>query len=131
MVLDPVIALLAKQSAASLKTMQDEVRQQIESLRFQYELLGRAIEAKQTTAADGVATGGKSVPRGARRGIFREVLGTRPDHPWLPSEVRTALAMQGIESTSAAIRVMLRRMVEDGEVERGEDGGGWKLVAPN
>jgi hypothetical protein len=128
MVPDPVITLLAKQSAASLKTMQDEVRQQIESLRFQYELLSRAIKAKRT---DDVAAGGTSVPRGARRAIFREILGTRPDHPWLPSEVRTALAMRGIESTSAAIRVMLRRMVEDGEVERGEDGTGWKIVASN
>jgi hypothetical protein len=71
------------------------------------------------------------VPRSAKRAIFREILSTRPDHPWMPSEVRTALAMQGIESSSSAIRVMLRRMAEDEEVERGADGSGWKLASSN
>ncbi len=37
--------------------------------------------------------------------------------------------MQGIESSSSAIRVMLRRMAEDEEVERGAQGVGWKLTS--
>lgn len=120
---DPVLELLAKQSATSLRAMQDEIRLQIESLRVQYELLTRAVAAKQPSAT------GAQVPRGAKRAIFREILSTRPDHPWMPSEVRTALAMQGIESSSSAIRVMLRRMAEDEEVERGAQGVGWKLTS--
>jgi hypothetical protein len=37
--------------------------------------------------------------------------------------------MQGIESSSSSIRVMLRRMAEDEEVERGAQGVGWKLAS--
>jgi hypothetical protein len=131
MVLDPVVSLLAKQPTSSLRAMQDEARQHIESLRLQYELLTRAIEARQASGSSDTQAAGGRVPRGTKRAIFREILGTRPEHPWMPAEVRTALAMQGIESSSASIRVMLRRMVEDGEVERGNDGNGWKLASSN
>lgn len=113
-----------------------EIEQHIESLRVQRDLIEVALRDKAPTmpnggASDPAASARKSQsprPQG-RRGTVREILHTRPDHEWLPAEVRTELLQRGAEATSAAVRVMLRRMGEDGEIVRMEHG--WKLASQN
>jgi hypothetical protein len=118
--------------------MQAEVREQLTSLQAEDELITRALVEKGY-AYEANRTGGPYLERDARpkrlrspkRAIFREILSTRPDHPWMPAEIRMALAMREIEANSAAIRALLRRMAEDGEVRRGDNGTGWRLTPAN
>ncbi len=130
--MDPIVALLAKQSASRLRDMRTEVRDQIESLRFQAELIDRALADKIPPGErQRVAKPSTDNGRGSRRAIFREILGTRPDHAWKPAEIGAALTERNIQASSAAVRVMLRRMAADREVTHGADGAGWKLVSAN
>jgi hypothetical protein len=128
MPVDPVVALLAKQSKNRLQTMQRQVRDQIESLQAQDEMIAQALAEKGQPGTDAQNGTPKAQGRPSnKRDVFKKIIASRPDHAWLPAEMRDALAAEGIESNSPAIRVMLRRMGEAGEIERGPDGTGWKL----
>ena len=56
MPIEPVVALLMRQSKSSLTTMSDEIRQQIESLAAQHQLVERALDEKARSAHLGAAT---------------------------------------------------------------------------
>lgn len=131
MSLDPVVALLAKQSVTRLREMESEIRHQIDSLRFQHDLVHRALQGKaQPSVVEPVRPSrSEAQPQRGKRANFREVLNTRPEHEWLPAEVRAELIERGVEVSSAAVRVMLRRMGENHEVVRTERG--WKLSSRN
>ena len=132
MSVDPVVALLAKQSKNRLQAMQRQVREQIESLQAQDEMIAQALAEKGEPRHNG--HNGTTKPQGQannKRDIFKRIIASRPDHAWLPAEVRAALVAEGIESNSPAIRVMLRRMGEAGDIARGPDGNGWKLASAN
>jgi len=128
-----IVSLLAKQSTSRLREMQAEVRAQLRSLEYEAELIANALAEKGQPP--GSETNGAQPrvvsPRGKVRETFREIMDTKPDHVWLPAEIRTELAARGIQSTGAAIRVMLRRMAEADEVTRGPGGNGWKLASTN
>ena len=137
-----MVDLLAKQSAARLREMEAQLRSQMDDLRVQAEWVARALVVKgQTTADAPPSTGHKPVPspsggvnavvrrrRSNKRGAIRALMETRPDHTWLPSEVRDGLATQGIETTADSLRVAMRRMAEEGLLERSETGHGWRLA---
>jgi len=129
MPIEPVVALLARQSRASLTTMSNEIREQIESLAVQLQLVDRAIFEKDAAAraardsSDPVEATGASAGRSNKRAIFRDILAQRPDHDWTPGDVGAELKRRGIPANGAAVRVMLRRMAEAGEVVRTPRGG--------
>lgn len=129
---DPVIDLLAKQSAARLRDMDATVSKKIGDLLVQQAWVRRALEAK------GVAVPPREAPsngngarakrkRSNKRNAIMNILVSDPDRVWLPSEVRERLLAEGIDSSVEAVRVTLRRMGEDDELERPPDGNGWKL----
>lgn len=131
---DPVVALLTRQSASRLREMSAEIHGQLESLRFQYELVNRALAEKRRfteSARTGDVPPNSTQARHTKRAIFHEILSSKPDYPWTPSEILASLEAREIESNGAAVRVMLRRMAKDGEVERGPGGYGWMLASAN
>ncbi len=135
---NPVIELLAKQSTSRLRDMDKQIGEQIEDLRVQHDWVLRALAEKGVSAtpapAPSVSNGNGERPkrkRSNKRQAITQVLLTDPGRVWLPSEVRDALLAQGVDSTAAAVRVTLRRMGDDGELERPSDGNGWKLADPN
>src|SRR4051794_23549094 len=107
---DPVVAFLAKQSRNRLREMQGEIREQIASLKSQDEMVARALAEKGELAnAPNEAASPKPAAPGNKRALYLDIMATRPDHAWLPAEIRERLASLGMESNSPAIRVMLRR----------------------
>lgn len=139
MAANPVIELLAKQSVARLRDMEKDIGAQIEDLTVQRVWVQRALAEKGASpinaaeAPTAVSTNGgrPKRKRSNKRQAITQVLLTDPGRVWLPSEVRDALLAQGVDSTAAAVRVTLRRMGDDGELERPTDGYGWKLADPN
>jgi hypothetical protein len=129
-----VVTLLAKQSPSRLLAMQAEAREKKASLQAEEELITRAL-AEQGQSTGPVSNKSKlpsdSHSNREKREIFREILSTRPDHAWMPAEMRLELSKRKIESTNDAIRALLRRMAKDGEVIRGDDGTGWRLASTN
>lgn len=136
MPVDPVVELLAKQTAARLRDMAAQIDTQISDLRVQRAWIDRALEVKQpsTASSERTATTSKSTTksrRSSKRDAIKALMQTDPDRTWLPSEVRDGLAARDIESTAGAVRVALRRMGDDHEVVRPDDGHGWKLASSN
>lgn len=136
---DPVTALLTKQSVARLRDMEREIASQLSDLQTQQVWVQRALAEKgaspasaSSTDTPGTSSNGNRPKRkrSNKRQAITQVLLTDPARVWLPSEVRDALAAQGIDSTAAAVRVTLRRMGDDGELERPPDGNGWTLANP-
>jgi hypothetical protein len=62
-------------------------------------------------------------------GIIREHIsrGREPDHGWTPAEFLEEFERQGTETNINLIRVTLRRMVRDGQLERDEGDGRYVL----
>jgi len=138
---DPLVSLLARQSAKSLREMDESIGGQLEDLTTQRTWVRRALAAKGVelepeaarAAPSATSNGNGKRPgrkRGSKRGAILQIM--RNDHDperiWLPSEVREALERMGIDVTVEAVRVTLRRMGEDQELVRPADGNGWKLA---
>ena len=123
----PVVALLAKQSAKQLRDMQHEIVDQINTLRVQHDLIEAALTAKMQTLDGGRDARTAPDRRGGRREIYLEIMGERPNHDWTPNEIMTELTRRGLPSKGAAVRVMLRRMGEDGRARRTAQG--WRLAS--
>ena len=138
MPVDPVVEVLAKQSASRLREIGAQIDAQIEDLRVQGAWIKRAIDHKvgagtspAPRADDGATTKPAKRTRSSKRDLIKKIMQTDPARTWLPSEVRDALTTQGVESTAAAVRVALRRMGDDNEVVRPDDGNGWILASAN
>jgi hypothetical protein len=136
--MDPVVELLAKQSASRLREMGAQIETQIEDLRVQGAWIQRAIEHKLGTGTSSTPAADEDTPtrtakrtRSSKRDQIKKIMQTDPARTWLPSEVRDILTTQGVESTAAAVRVALRRMGDDNEVVRPDDGNGWILASAN
>jgi hypothetical protein len=134
MVGDPIVALLAKQSASRLREMRDEANAQLQDLQNQIAWIDRALAEKghgvrsSNTAENSLHRPGRR--RGSKRGVIKNVLGTEPEREWTPREIQTALAERGIDATVESVRVTLRRMLDnEGEVERGDHG--WRFASAN
>jgi len=143
-----ILDLLTKQSATRLREMRDNLRAEITRLQFEAEYVERALEAKQSkkaaaTAAPAVpgapaapqqapGTDGDETLSGSGRSNKREpilqIARTDPERVWMPSDMRDALARQGIATTPDAIRVTMRRMLLEGLFERGPKHQGFILV---
>lgn len=133
---DPVVELLAKQSVARLREMDAQIEAQIADLSVQGTWVKRALaekgqEVPPATTTNGVEPERVKRRRGSKRDAIIELMQTDPGRVWLPSQVRAGLLERNIDSTVEAIRVALRRMGDDHELERGDDGNGWKLASTN
>lgn len=138
--LDPVVALLAKQSAKSLREMDEAIAGQIEDLATQRAWIRRALAEKGVDLTTDTAESGKlsarvngngakpGRKRGDKRQAISQLMHSDPERVWMPSEIREGLAAQGIDVTVAAVRVTMRRMGDDGELVRPDDGNGWLLA---
>jgi hypothetical protein len=135
---DPIVQLLAKQSAARLRDMDATLSGQITDLQVQQVWVRRALEEKgvtppTTSPATSEATHGENGSRAKRkrsnkREAIMKVLMTNPNRVWLPSAVKEGLLAEGIDSSVEAVRVTLRRMGDDKELVRPEDGNGWMVA---
>lgn len=130
---DPIVSVLSELALSRLHEMRADASNQITDLQHQLTWIDRAIAEKGAGNPSGAYVPSPN-RAGRRKSSKREailaVLGSRgPGHVWAPSEVREALIERGIDpSTTAAIRVALRRMHEAGEVQRGgTNDSGWKL----
>jgi hypothetical protein len=142
-----VIDLLAQQSAARLRAMQDSVRDEIERLRVEQQQIGEALaqkggqkgqkapkakpERKQAERNGSMPPQRlDSGPPGEKREVFREILSSQSRRSQTVAEILAALERRQIESNPAAVRAMLRRMYKAGEVKR-VDHKHWKLASTN
>jgi len=143
---NPVIDVLAKQSAAKLEAMQKDIEAQITDLRTQARWVDRALVEKGIHPAhdeENLEPSAPATPAPAkikRRGqkktgtadAIRAVISERPEHVWKPAEVIKAVKARGVPSSDQAIRVALRRMHKvEHFLERGPDGTGWRLASSN
>jgi len=116
-----------------------QIETQIADLRVQGVWIQRAIDHKLGTGTSAAPATDRGVDaptaakrtRSSKRNLIKAIMRTDPGRTWLPSEVRDTLAAQGVESTAAAVRVALRRMGDDNEVVRPDDGNGWILASAN
>jgi|GEM_PF-3939477 len=128
-----LVDLLAKQTPGRLNSMRAEIREQMNRLQLEYEMIGRALAAQgqpsgsrsgQETPRQGAAR-----PSSDRRAIFREIMSTQAT--WTTAEIVTALDGRGIRSNDSAARAMLRRMAQAGEAEHVPGSKRWRLTSAN
>jgi hypothetical protein len=74
----------------------------------------------QATAAVGSAIGDKQVvaPAGTRRAAIQQIMSEQPEREWSPAEIIKALKERGSDAKPEGVRVLIRRMVERGQLER-------------
>jgi len=140
---DLFLELLSKLSTSRLRERREQIHARIARLQFEGEYVDRALAAKGTESASPPSTSSrrpdarpavvKTKRRGNKRDAILAVMRTDPDRVWLPSEVRERLAAdQGIDMTRESVRVAMKRMLADRELQRpGEGLDGFKLVARN
>jgi hypothetical protein len=131
--------LLANQSAAKLQAMEEAIDEQIADLKLQKKWIGNALISKGVRPKPAAKADSKpsAAPKRSRkaasrngstdtiRAIFRE----NPESVLMPAQVIAIARERGASSTDQAIRVALRRMRDQGFLERGPDG--WKLASSN
>jgi hypothetical protein len=130
-----LVSLLAKQPESELRTMQEKVRAdqakaraEIERLQLEDELIEDALErqTRRTPPRAGRRSGGDGSTRARVLNVFR----THPDGVVAPASVIAALRASGSTVSSGAIRNMIRRLVEEQEVEKLREGA-YKLASRN
>jgi hypothetical protein len=133
-----VKGLLAAQSAAKLQAMEQAIDEQIAALKLEKSWIGDALIEKgvrsKPTSRPEAAPKKERKARTARTGssaVIREIVKEQPERIWMPKEIIDAAHERGVGSTAQAIRVALRRMGEQGFLDRGPDGSGWKLASSN
>lgn len=128
---DPIVDLLAKQSTARLRDMLNYATKQIDDLLVQRAWIERALADKGAPAMRATpSTSAQAQPkhrRSSKRDAIIAAMRTQPKRVWLPSEVRDALAEDGIAMTVEAVRVALRRIGDGGNLVRPHNGNGWML----
>lgn len=126
---DPITTLLAQQSRARLIKLRTDAHKQILDLQQQITWLDRAIEQKGGAPSAPVGPERRAGrKRSEQRQAIREILNSRGvGRPWQPSEVQVALTQRGLNPTTEAVRVTLRRMEAAGETKKDSDG--WRLVS--
>lgn len=119
--------------------MDSKLSEKIADLQVQQAWVRRALadkgvapasSAPPQTPENGNGDGGRTRKRSNKRKVIMEVVSSEADRVWLPSEVRDHLLARGIDTTAAAVRVTLRRMGDDKELVRPEDGNGWMVADP-
>lgn len=138
---DPFIDILTKQSGARLRELDADLTGTIERSTFERDIVRQALAVKEgTTRADiesasdiaesravaEVKTSGRA-PRSNKREPIKRLMETDAARTWMPAEVADRLAEQGVKSSRDAIRVTMRRMLGDHELERPPSGNGFLL----
>jgi hypothetical protein len=132
--------LLAAQSATKLQAMEQAIDEQIADLQTQKQWIGKAlidkgVRPKPSSNPDSkpkkVKKGRSKSSRTGSSDVIRALLREQPSRVWMPREIIAAAQERGVTSTDQAIRVALRRMGEQGFLERGPGGEGWKLASSN
>jgi hypothetical protein len=130
--------LLAAQSAAKLQAMEEAIDGQIATLSLEKSWIGDAlIEKGVRSKPNGRPEAAPKKERKGRTGrtgssaVIREIVREQPERIWMPKEIIDAAHQRGVGSTDQAIRVALRRMGEQGFLQRGPDGSGWRLASSN
>ncbi len=137
MAANSVLELLAKQSATKLQAMEQSIDAQIADLKTQKELVGRALIEKgvrKPAPKSDEKPPNHRKRRNTRTGsstVIREIIREQPERVWMPREIIQAAHERNVSSKAQSIRVALRRMGEQGFLERGPDGEGWKLASVN
>ena len=147
MIQDPFIELIAKQSMARLDEMERDLREQLERIKFELVIVAGAKAVKganrKPTAdrivVDSFAGAGTSAvaaqrqrgQRSSKREPIKRVMQTAPDREWRPGEVARALDKQGIKLSRDGTRVTMNRMVEENELLKLGEGGGYMLPSSN
>ena len=62
--------------------------------------------------------GAAAAPSGTRRAAIQQIMSEQPQRDWSPAEIITALKERGSTAKPEGVRVLLRRMVERGQLER-------------
>lgn len=133
--------LLANQSAAKLQAMEEAIDDQIADLKQQKKWIGDALIRKGIRPRPTAKSEPKppASPKRSRKpanrnnstDIIRKIFRDSPGHVFMPADVIGIARERGASSTDQAIRVALRRMRDQGFLQRGPDGNGWKLASSN
>lgn len=142
---DPVVQLLVKQSKSRLNEMRSEAVRQIEDLQQQVAWIDRALAEKgaspqsgtsepRTTAersahyrANGYFNAGRRRRTSQKRAAVEAIMATDPSKGWTYADILEALEVSGMESTIESVRVLMRRMLSDGDIVRGGPNDGFIL----
>jgi hypothetical protein len=137
----PFVDLLLRLSALRLGEMLTQTDERIRKLQFEREYIAQALAEKQgghhASERQVVPRTERPLPKARRksvdrRNVIRQIMLTKGETVWIPSAIRDQLADQGVEITTPAVRATMKRMLEDGELERpGEGDHGFKLASRN
>jgi hypothetical protein len=126
MVESPFHDLLLKQSAARLREMLTQADEQLRRVTFEREYIAEALAEKTGTSHDGeveavLRTSRRSSSASDRRRHIRRIMETAPTAVWIPSAVRDQIISEGVEVTTPAVRAIMKRMLDDHELQRPAD----------
>lgn len=121
---DSLTRLSARRITRDLEALREE-RRRIEE---QEELLQELLRLKEEYSRNGASPETPKKRRPNKREAILSILHAEPGRTWAPREIRAALAAKGIDTAAKSLGVMLLRMVESGQLARG-DRGEYKLAS--
>jgi hypothetical protein len=122
-----VVSLLAERPEHELRATQDKARAEVERLQVEIELIEQALQrqTRRTPRVSRSTTDGSST-----RARVLDVFRARADEVVSPANVIAALREDNVTVSSGAIRNMIRRLVDDHEIEKLREGA-YKLASRN
>ena len=128
-VVSEILDLLRRVPPDKVRQDLQRVRREQARLAAEQELLERVLALhEQQEGAQGSPDGSVQFGAGGRRARILEILARDPDRQWSPAEIISALKEEGPAGSEANIRVLLRRMVDRGQLEHPAFGA-YKLPA--
>jgi hypothetical protein len=137
MTTDPFIDLLSKQSAARLRDMETSLVAAMDRMGFELEIVrgalaekqsGRRLPSREEADPRPPVLSRPSKARGYKRQLIKQIMETDPHRVWMPVEIMRAMADAGVEMSREAIRVTMRRMIDEHELDRPPNGSGKGFV---
>jgi hypothetical protein len=116
--------------------MEQGIDDEIADLKIQKKWIGEAlvkkgVRSKPTTKSEPARKKARKAKRNGSTDVIREIFREQPERVWMPAEVIGVARERGVTSTDQAIRVALRRMRDQGFLQRGPSGEGWRLASSN
>jgi hypothetical protein len=126
-----IVSLLAQRPESELREIREKARAEVARLHVEIEQIEQALakQAQHQARRSARPNRRKSTSGGTRERVLT-VVGAATEDTTSPAQIVAAVRAQGVTVSSAAIRNMIRRLVDEGEIVRIREGA-YKLTSRN
>jgi hypothetical protein len=125
-----VVSLLAERPEHELQAIREKARAEVERLQVEIDQIDQALAKQQQAARRTPRRGRRSSASGGTRERVLGAVAAADGDTISPAEIIAALRSEGSTVTSGAIRNMIRRLMDEGEIVRIREGA-YKTTSQN